>query len=167
MSIPEGRPAKGCSSYPRCVEEPVGNEQCERSYRFLMWAAWLSAISLSGCGGSGDPGAIPAVPAVGTVTYRGKPVEKGTIQTMPEKGRPAQGIIKDGHFILSTYRDEDGAVPGKHQVGVIATEEVKKQGVESEARYVVPERYASPETSEIEVTIPPEGNTKIVIDIPG
>src|SRR4051812_32223503 len=87
------------------------------------------AITPFGCGG-GDPEAGQVVPVSGTVTYMDKPVAKGSILFQPEKGRAAQGTVENGKFTLSTYGENDGALPGKHKVALIATEEVapKKPG---------------------------------------
>ncbi|MBX6313673.1 MAG: hypothetical protein IRY99_12255 [Isosphaeraceae bacterium] len=143
--------------------------------RRLRWcglpgvALLVLAIALApGCGG--DPDAIPAVPAAGTVTYQGKPLPEGNIVFQPimeAKGRPASGTIKDGKFSLSTYGTDDGAIPGKHKVAVMATKEVPSKEGDTATQYLIPEKYASPETSGIEIEIPPGGKKDIAIDIPG
>jgi len=57
----------------------------------------------------GGPGRSPT---------RGSPFATGTVQFVPQEGPPGlRGRSKDGHFILTTYQEEDGAVPGLHQVG--------------------------------------------------
>jgi hypothetical protein len=86
-------------------------------------AGLILTLAVAGC--SGDPDMIRAVPAAGTVTYKGKPLETGNIQFHAEKGRSASGAIKDGKFVLTTYEDGDGAVPGKHAVVVSASKEVR------------------------------------------
>ena len=103
----------------------------------------FAAIVLAGCG-SGDSGGIPAVPAAGTITYDGKPVEKGTIQFLPEKGHQATGAIEGGKFTLSTYKDGDGAIPGKHGVGVSVTQDVPTKDGDTTVKYLVPQKYADP-----------------------
>ena len=122
----------------------------------VAWAA------LSGCGGSGE---MPTVPAAGTVTYQGKPIEKGGIQFQPEKGRPASGIIEGGKFTLTTYKDGDGAVAGKHLVGVAVTEEVKDKDGDTTVKYLIPQKFANPASSRITVDVPPGGKTDIAIDV--
>jgi hypothetical protein len=119
---------------------------------------------LAGCGG-GD-GEVPAVPAAGTVTYQGKPVEKGTVYFLPEKGHPATGAIEGGKFTLTTYKEGDGAIPGKHGVGVAVTEAVPTKDGDTAEKYVVPQKYADPGSSKISVDIPAGGKTDIVIDVP-
>lgn len=128
-------------------------------------AASATALAvLSGCGGGG--GELPTVPAAGTVTYQGKPVDKGTVYFLPEKGRPATGQIEAGKFTLSTYKDGDGAVVGKHRVGVSVTEEVKTKDGDTTAKYLIPQKYADAESSKLNADIPAGGKTDIVIDIP-
>jgi hypothetical protein len=121
-------------------------------------------MALAGC--SGDSGMVAAVPASGTVTFDGKPLETGSIQFIPEKGRPAGGPIKDGKFTLTTYNENDGAIPGKHAVAVTAFKDVKLKG-QSEAQQVpiIPAIYLKPTTSGIAVDVPPGGKTDIAIDL--
>jgi hypothetical protein len=133
-----------------------------RCHRCLALA--IASIVASGCGGR-DPNELPTVSAAGTVTYQGKPVAKGGIQFQPEKGRPASGMIADGKFTLTTYQDGDGAVAGKHKVAVSVTEDVKTKDGDTNVKYLIPEKYASPETSKIVVEIPAGGNKDIKIDI--
>jgi hypothetical protein len=128
-------------------------------------ALLVTMTAVIGCGTS-DPDAIPAVPAGGTVTYLGKPIEKGYIQLVPGKGRPASGGIVNGKFSLTTYEDADGAVPGQHQVGVTATKQVpSKTGGEPEDVYVIPKEYAIPSNSGVTVDIPAEGKQDLQIEL--
>jgi hypothetical protein len=75
-----------------------------------------------GCGDSG--GLARRYPVSGTVTYQGKPLERGTISFTPAdgKGRAAGGTITDGQYSLTTQDPEDGAIPGKYKVGIVAKE---------------------------------------------
>jgi hypothetical protein len=66
-------------------------------------------------------------PVHGTVTIDGQPMTHGKVMFAPmakqgelNPGKPAFGIIDGaGHFTLSTYGDEDGAVVGAHTATVI------------------------------------------------
>jgi hypothetical protein len=138
---------------------------CRRAALQTLGLALAFAIGLPGCGG--DAGAAGTVPAGGTVTVNGKPLETGQIQFVPAEGRPASGEIKDGRFTLSTYKDGDGAIPGKHQVAIVATKEVpaKKRGGEPESVSLVPQSYASPAKSNLSIEIPEGGKTDIEIKI--
>lgn len=116
---------------------------------FVMLVLVLMASGLPGCGRGGR---IPAVPAGGTVSFRNRPLETGTITFVPASGRPAHGEIENGRFTMTTYSPGDGAVPGKHRVGV--------------ASEAIPERYSVPTSSGLVLDVPPGGNTRIVIAIP-
>jgi hypothetical protein len=128
--------------------------------------ALVVVAALPGCGG-GDPYAVKTVSAAGTVTYQGQPVKKGTILFQPEdeKGRPASGTIEDGKFALTTYREGDGAVAGKHAVAVVATEEQKAKDGDTSVKYIIPESYASPQSSGVTVEVPPGGSRDLRVDI--
>jgi hypothetical protein len=77
--------------------------------------AWL-ALFLTGCADKGPKTA----PVKGTITYQGKAVPQGTIMFQPAEGQAATGQIKDGNYILKTFKDGDGALPGNHKVTVIS-----------------------------------------------
>lgn len=127
-----------------------------------------ATICAPGCTAA-DPDEIPAVPAAGTVTYRGQPLEAGTVQTLPERGRPATGKIEHGRFRLSTYAEGDGALPGRARVGVVSVQEVpskSKKDSDPDIKYLVPEKYASPSSSGLQLEIPREGSTELRIEIP-
>jgi len=127
----------------------------------------LAAFAISGCKG-GNPYEVKTVPAAGTVTYQGKPLTKGSILFRPEdeNGRPASGTIsEDGRFTLTTFNEGDGAVPGKHLVGVVVTEETMKKGGDTGIKYIVPEKYSIPSTSGVEAVVPPEGSRDLKVEI--
>ncbi|MDZ4689245.1 MAG: hypothetical protein SH850_29570 [Planctomycetaceae bacterium] len=77
--------------------------------------------AVSGCGGSGE---FDTAPVRGTVTCEGTPVTSGTITFSPiaedavdKPGKPAMGKIgSDGTFVLTTYKQGDGAIIGMHEV---------------------------------------------------
>ena len=102
------------------------------------------AVAIAGCGGGGPP--VQTVPVKGKITYRGKPLTKGTIHFEPDYGRPAQGEIAfDGSFTLTTYASGDGAVPGAHRVSVSGL-----------TRATLPVKFASPNTSGLEIEVSPD-----------
>ena len=80
----------------------------------------LAILPCWGCGGGGTPHLGKTVPVKGRITYRGKPLVQGTVTFEPEDtGREASGDIgPDGTFVLTTFTDGDGAVPGIHRVRV-------------------------------------------------
>jgi hypothetical protein len=83
------------------------------------FAAWLSVFVLlavsTGCGDK-----TGAVPVTGKVSYNGEPLKNGTVMFIPDGGgTAATGEIQpDGTFQLTTFRKDDGAVPGDYTVVV-------------------------------------------------
>jgi hypothetical protein len=71
-----------------------------------------------GCARSNRPATFPVH---GTVTYRGKPVVGASVEFLtPGASRPATGVTDEsGHFRLTTFEADDGAVLGTHVVTVI------------------------------------------------
>jgi hypothetical protein len=132
--------------------------------RLLALGLGLVAV-IPGCGG--DPDELPAVPAGGTVTYQGKPVESGTIQFVPEKGRPAGGKIEGGRFTLTTYKEGDGAISGKHGVGVTSLKQQApaQAGAEPEMISAIDKKFSLPTHSGLSAEVPAGGKTDLQIDI--
>ncbi|MHC5537180.1 hypothetical protein ACYOEI_02965 [Singulisphaera rosea] len=75
------------------------------------------AVVISGCY---DDGLSKRYPVSGTVSYNGKPVEKGVITFISDggDGRSATGTIEGGSYSLTTLTPGDGAFPGKYKVTV-------------------------------------------------
>lgn len=108
------------------------------------------------------------VPVRGVVTLDGKPIEGAAVLFAPrEGGRPAIGRTDErGDFRLQTVTSDDGALRGEHVVTVTLQEtlgvtadpdglsgEVAPGGIQ--VRWIVPERYANPNTSNLAVTVEP------------
>lgn len=80
------------------------------------------ALAALGCGGNG----LPVVPVRGTVTFDGGPCPAaGGLTFTPlevAEGLPKRpGIAsfgEDGTFIVTSFREGDGLVPGRYQVNV-------------------------------------------------
>jgi hypothetical protein len=92
----------------------------------LAALAASSTLVIASCGESSDFGLGPRYPVSGTVTYNGKPLERGQINFTPEdptKGVGAMGHVENGSYTLSTVGDKDGARPGKYKVTVTAKED--------------------------------------------
>jgi hypothetical protein len=103
-------------------------------------------VLISGC----SDGRPERVPISGRVTIDGHPVTKGYIILAPDGARSAQGRIdSEGRFTLGTFDETDGAVVGKHRVGVISRDVLSPTKI----RWLAPQKYVDPRYSNVEVTI--------------
>jgi len=144
--------------------------------RLAATLAVMGMVAVYGCGD--DTGLAKRYPVSGTVTYNGKPVEKGSITFNPTDpdGRPATGPIRDGNYTLTTARENDGALPGTYKVTVVSKEgddskvkAIAKGGpahhdaafAESvkKAKSMVPPKYSIPDTSGITKEVKAATNT--------
>lgn len=140
--------------------------------------AGMGLVLVLGCGDSS--GLATRYPVSGTVTYKGQPVEKGTIGFIPTEadGRPATGELKDGAYSLTTLTPNDGALPGSYKVTVVSvdmdTTQIKaiaeKTGGAAHhdmtfakavktAKKLVPSKYSLADTSGLTAEVKPQSNT--------
>lgn len=90
------------------------------------------------------------MPVSGVVTIDGKPLTCGFIRVVPESGRPSGGKIgTDGRFTLECFTNDDGCLPGTHQVEVQSFENLS----ETKRRWLTPKKYSSTGTSGLTVAI--------------
>jgi len=154
----------------------------------LVSTCIVSLILLAGCK-TRDRGNIPqTAPVSGTVTLDGKPVDGATVVFVPT-GTPAYGAYaitdSSGRFTLKSSETVTGAVPGGYLVQVTklvpdtsgsvvvtpeeAEHEAQAKGSSSTAgggtKNALPEKYANPKTSGIEVTVPAEGIQNLEIKL--
>jgi hypothetical protein len=108
---------------------------------------------------------IYTVPAEGTVTYKGKPLEKGQVQFLPTEGPAAVGMIEDGKFILGTNGVGNGAPPGKYRVTVFSYTNVKSKFGETTSKSVIPNRYTNPDSSGLVEEVPDAGKKDFKIEL--
>lgn len=139
---------------------------------------WL-LVGLCGC--SDAPDLPMTVPVSGKVTLNGMPCPAGAmVMLVPVAGgRPSTGPTDAaGRFMLSTFGEKDGAVPGEHYVGVTlaksdgpaATVDEYNTGTiegqnQPKTKWIVPEKYSNPQGSGIQVTIPEEGTDALEIPL--
>ncbi len=126
------------------------------------------ALLLVGCtGASVDPNRPKTVPVTGTVTYNGSPVAGANVAFVTDspQGRGAIGVTDEaGKYSLLTFAPGDGAIPGIYRVTVSKVEslgggEISEAPVMAEGgvaldaaaapKDLLPEKYKSPETSEL------------------
>ncbi|MEX2307995.1 MAG: hypothetical protein WD738_10405 [Pirellulales bacterium] len=120
----------------------------------------LLVIVFGGCGSKGTT----TVPIRGEVLYNGAPlknVPQGLVRYMPktpESGRQASGRIQpDGSFVLTTFKQFDGVVPGDYNIVISAysSQPASRQEVEAsggagaQPRLIIPKKYLDPTTSGI------------------
>src|SRR4051812_6690607 len=89
--------------------------------RVVLLAVATGLLFLPGCG------QVSMAPVKGKVTCNGKPVANAAIVFSPvpkndadrESGKPATGYTDaEGNYRLSTFKNFDGALVGKHRVTV-------------------------------------------------
>jgi len=93
-----------------------------RRQKTLLAVAIALGIAHAGCGRS----PYELAPARGTVTIDGEPLCGGRVMFAPiargesrDAGKPAFGTLQpDGSYVLTTYREHDGAVVGEHWVTI-------------------------------------------------
>lgn len=142
----------------------------------MKWLPALSAalgllVSVSGCG-SGYP---TTSTVSGKVTFGGQPVTEGMIVFQPKHGRPALGTIRpDGSYVLTTFREGDGALPGEHLVtiqsrrvrgGMSAARNIEEEltmsgrsSAPTTVQWLVPERYSREATTPLKANVNPDQN---------
>ncbi|MGQ9506137.1 MAG: hypothetical protein ACUVQG_14815 [Thermogutta sp.] len=155
----------------------------------IVFGCFLVSILFLGCK-TRNRGNIPqTAPVSGIVTLDGKPVDGANVVFVPTStpGYGAYGIAdSSGRFVLKSSEAVTGAVPGKYLVQVTklvpdtgGRQSVVAEDAEHEAeaaggspagsvagtKNVLPEKYANPKTSGIEVVVPSEGLQNLEIKL--
>lgn len=114
--------------------------ECRRpSVKYLRSAVLIALIALVGCDGRPK-----RVPISGKVLIDGEPLKFGAVMFVSDTGRLSSGPLDaGGHFTLTCYTPDDGALLGKHRIQVLATQQIN----ERTARVHAPKKYAALETS--------------------
>jgi hypothetical protein len=116
------------------------------------------------------------VPAGGIVEFEGKPVEDATVVfvTLSADGKKEYAALgqtnAEGKFRLTTFRPKDGAIPGKHLVGIeknaaVVTKPVKGMSPEDQPKVVknvLPEKYRVYSKSGLEAEVTEKGPNEFV-----
>lgn len=130
--------------------------------RAILAAGAASLLALAGCGGGAtvNPTGTP-YPVTGKVILPdGNPLTEGTVRFVPkgtEGGWPAAGKVKsDGAFSMTTYKEDDGVIPGTYLVAIESSLDTDAGRV---SRPVVPSKYVDESLSGLEVTVKAETNT--------
>jgi hypothetical protein len=112
----------------------------------LLLVLLLPLAVVAGCG-DGRPERLEVS---GQVLIDGKPLTYGSVRFVPKGARASSGSLdENGRFTLTCYGNDDGVVPGVHQVEVNAAESLSG----SKNFWHAPKKYArfrtSPLTQEI------------------
>jgi hypothetical protein len=120
--------------------------------------ATLVAAILPGCGG-GEGFRASLVPVKGKVTYKGKPLTKGTVTFEPDgEGRLATGELQaDGTYELTTYQKGDGTVVGQHRVYIKGTGPNPR-------KELVPQKYTTRQASNLTADVDAD-HTEHIFDL--
>lgn len=148
--------------------------------RRLMRMHWcgtvVAALWLSGCSGESGP---PLHQVTGTVFYNDQPVEGAVVAFRGDNAvQLATGTTDaEGRFTLTTRRQGDGAVAGRHTItvskfivdtaadtGPISMEEaVENPQYTPEPRNELPAKYADPARPLLEFTVSPSERNDFTI----
>jgi len=145
-----------------------------RTARMGSAAAWIGGCTwicllLTGCGGQPTTFVVK-----GKVVYTdGTPVRFGDVETLAVEQRVnARGKIQpDGSFTLTTFRADDGALPGSHQVVIIQTSSIplaaaaKMAPVKHAHGNDIGPKYRSYSTSGLSFTVEPTGVNEVTLVI--
>ncbi len=131
--------------------------------RPLALAATSGLLIALGCSNQDGLGARYTVR--GTVSYKGAPVPRGTINFMPDgaEGRPASGMIQNGSYSLTTLTPEDGAFPGKYKV-LVASNDVDLSAAQEKSKaagsaVALPQDYVAKAGKKAKNAVPDKYNT--------
>jgi hypothetical protein len=132
---------------------------------FGIAAVLLTTVLTAGCGSSGPT----IIPIRGEVLYNGDTMKEGTVVYLPKgsgEARQASGRIQpDGSFVLTTFKNADGVVPGDYnvvvysygaQAGNVPTRaelEAAHAAGRPQRQVVIPEKYTIPESSGLSDTV--------------
>ena len=118
----------------------------------------LVCVAAVGCSSQEEEELPPTAQTSGVVLVDGKPLADAQVMFHPQgQGNPATGRTEEnGRFVLTTYEDRDGAVPGTHVVtiqvfpaGALPGMEFGEDGGESP----VPMEYSDVSTSTLSATV--------------
>jgi len=147
----------------------IGSVIASKAGKTVALAAFV--LLIVGCG-DGRP---TRHPVRGCVTYHGKPVVGGWVSftrtDKVEKGtpmRPATGELNDdGKYVMKTFGDDDGVMPGQYAVSIVAIDYSKAKGTRDPRQpqpFLIPVKYTRPDTSGLTVTIPQEISASLEFD---
>jgi hypothetical protein len=157
------------------IKEVCGDKASNRGPIWGVVSAAMLLPQLIGCSGT-DPNLPKVVPTSGVVSYQGKPVEGADI-TFNNEAAGITGTGKTdslGRFVLSTFGDGDGVVPGRQVVAIRRVDVIDKTppgaddmvaGPPPEIRWIIPEKYSIPTKSGLTADVSESGPNKFTFDL--
>ena len=146
----------------------------------LLHVLFCSLILCLGCSQedrwkSGRP---QTVPVSGTIIHNDAPLTDATVTFFPVSGQHTAFARTDGNgkFQLTTFDDQDGAVPGEYRIAVKksiieyipAIQDPERSPPVYHAEHSqIPDRYSDPKTSELTASIPANGFAEIALQLTG
>lgn len=132
----------------------------------------LGLLFLIGSAGCSRTPTLSTIAVHGKVTYRGAPVEQGTITFQPlepaqgHPKRPAVGSLNtDGTYELSSFARNDGAVPGDYRVVIVSlTSGPTLEQANAPEVWAIPKKYGNPLQSDLKATIPADAQEPLQLD---
>ncbi len=109
---------------------------------FVKFAFYLLGLTftLAATPGCRPAGTAPTAPVHGVVRYKGQPATEVRVIFTPASGRPAIGQTDDqGNFVLTTFKRDDGAVPGQHKATI--TDRKRNWMPEGPSKTLPPSRF--------------------------
>jgi hypothetical protein len=145
-------------------EHGSGHEKPERRRAAVQMALLASLLLLGGASCRQTATGPATVPVTGTVTRKGNPVAAAVIDFYPSASdaKPVQSFTDEsGQFDVQTYVDAStvkrGMVPGQYRVSIQQLDQSAPRTMTARPKNLLPEKYASPETSGLTLTVPAEG----------
>lgn len=136
-------------------------------------------LALFACSAKEDPlkaNRPQTVNVTGKVMYNGSPVVGAQVNFIPAANTdPAAYALtkEDGTFVLSTFEDEDGAVPGNYKVTVVKRsvetipnpQDPSGPPVGTKAESFLPEKYGSLSSTDLQFDISNDGAESLEISL--
>jgi hypothetical protein len=145
-------------------------------------ASVVVSLALCGCSSDNSASGRPrVVPVAGRVLFNGQPLA-GAHVTFTNTEANRSGFAKtdaEGKFTLTTFKPNDGAVPGKQRISVSKLEPFNPANGGADRttttnvapnparRWLIPRRYGDVETSGLSADIPEEGVSDLVLELRG
>ncbi len=141
--------------------------------------AWALVALMCGCGSNSN---VTVYPVRGTVTFEGQPMQGGgSIAFIPAQGQVGKGaggiIAEDGTYVLGTYTEKDGSMPGEFHVVImqsvydepenlgdgVAPSKATGEKVKPEDR--IPDTYGQVNATDLKVTVEAQKDNVIDLDL--